>query len=413
MKKLLLLVLGLIIIYLGLQACIKFFGNGHSEIYIINNDKKELKIQEKYYQKIDEMKNHYDFTISVDKLSFSFSIYENFNRDNQIIKNVYYYKDKEYTCVLPIFKGEKLETDLMCMKESIIYPYHIIKGKDKKLDTYVSKIDLYGENVFYDDKTKFKETDSLKVFVNNLNDNELLALNNYKGVYLINDTISNIKLFKSDAYTQKLNYIVDNKYVVANYDCEYDFNSIYIVNMKNGDKTLMKTPEISFDSYIQGVIDNSIYLIDKSNKKQFQLDINDDKVYEIGNENKGTKYYDGKSLINKTMIQTLNNQLEFANDFKKEFDDYIEIGNSKTKYYIYFKKVDNGYDIYKSYSLNKNLIYLFHVSDYKQVTFIDDYIYLIEGNNLIRYNDYSGKKTLLINSEFDFNDNLYYYVYHK
>jgi len=407
MKKLVRLLVILIIIYLAIQLCFRVFGKGHSLKYNIEVDDNKLLVTEKYYQRIKGIKNHFDFIIKTNKNTFNFSVYS-LKRGTKIVEDIYYYKDSKYECILPIFEDDGIKTDFMCMNNSIIYPYHTIVNKDKKLDEYINTVDLYDVNVF-NNNDSYKEKDNIKYYYKNNDKN--IAVNNYKGLYLMNDEINNINLFDNDVYTQKILCNVDNIYVVANYNEKYDFNGFYFVDINDGSKRLVKTYEISFDSYIQGIIDSDIYIVDKSNKKQYILNIEDKKIYEIGSEYKGTQYYDGSEFIKKSMLETINNELKFKekNIINKKNYDYI--GNNETGYYVYFKKVNEGFDVYKSNKLNKNLMYLFHVSDYRSVKYVSDSIYLIEGNDIIVYNDLFGKRKVLTNSEFEFNNNLYYFVY--
>lgn len=421
MKKLFTMLLVLFTCYVGIQTAIRVFGHGYTTDYKISTKNNTFKIHEVYLQRYKNNNDNYYFEIKSKKTVFSFSTYYNFKRKGLIIKKIESYKDSEYECILPIFKGNKIITDVMCMKDNIIYPYHTIKNQNKNLDNYIKLIKNYDINKFEDNKDIKLTSSSIKVFKNKIQDKLYFAINNYKGIYLFNNNsleLKKINLFNKDVYKQTILTNINEYYIIANYNETYDFNSIYVINMKNGKKTEILTPEISMDSYIQGSIKNSFYLIDRENKKQYEINIKAKKIIEVGNENIGSKFYDGKKLIEKNFSETLFKKIYFKSNVESINDEGYErvdfVGNKNSGYYYYYKKDNNQYNIYRSSLQSKNnLTYLFSVSNYSQIKYSKDKIYLIEKDKLICYQDQTGKRTIASNSEFEFNDDLHYYIYEK
>ena len=62
--------------------------------------------------------------------------------------------------------------------------------------------------------------------------------------------------------------------MIADYDNKYEFNKFYLIDIKKGKKeTITSNQSISIDSYVQGSYKNDIYLFDKNNKIQYQINI--------------------------------------------------------------------------------------------------------------------------------------------
>ena len=80
--------------------------------------------------------------------------------------------------------------------------------------------------------------------------------------------IKTIELFDEDNYETNVKTIVDENYVIANYNQKYDFNEFYLIDVTNGKKDeLIVNYDINFDSYVNGVYENSFFIFD--NEEQF------------------------------------------------------------------------------------------------------------------------------------------------
>ena len=138
------------------------------------------------------------------------------------------------------------------------------------------------------------------------NQNEKILIWSYKGFnYLNKDKVEFIKIFNKDIYEIPLATKINNYIVIPDYEQEHYFNKLYILNLDTleVDKWNLKY-EISFDSYIQGINDKSIYLIDKKSKKQYELVPHKKKMRIIAKQNgQATKYEKGK--ISKVSINKL------------------------------------------------------------------------------------------------------------
>jgi len=306
----------------------------------------------------------------------------------------------------------------LCYKNNRYYNYVTIIGQDPKLDKFVNDIDIniYDKNKFSDESTETIEIDGIKLYTYNVNKNHYIALSNLKGVYSINDSIDNIEIFDKDIYTRELSAIVDKYYITADYSAKQQFRIFYFVNLETGKIKEEKAPNyISFDSYIQGVINNKLYIYDKDNEKQYEIDIEDLKIKEVGNSKKKVKYYDNgkwdKITVTKANNEILFNQLVEDMDFSK-FDYVYLIGGEDSGYYYLYEKSGNYYNVYRTPVQNKKSItYLFKVKSISDIVYVDEYVYYRIGNELKYYSDYTGIRTIIEYNELDFNENLVFGIY--
>ncbi len=420
MKKLLYLLVFLLIVYFGLEFSFIKLSKGHNVEYKIVTNKSEFLVKEIYTHRKNELKSYY-FEIDYNNNTFNFQTLENFKSANYIIKEIYSYSNDNYNCIYPIFKDERTVTDVICKKDNIQYLYNTIKGKDKQLDKFVSSLNNYNENNFkYSTKNKIEAT-PVTLYTDNIVDKHYLYLSNYRGIYLINkkDNIRNIELFNSDIYNNKINGIVNENYITANYNKDYKFNEFYLVNIKNGKrKEIISDKAISLDSYNQGSIDNDLYLFNRSDKIQYRINVKNKTVSKIGSTSKGIQLYKNQKFIVGSAYDAYNKELTFnkysySNKFNnKTYSKVDKVGNKISGYYYLYEKQDNYYNVYKVSMQNKNILtYLFKTTDINNIEYVEGYIYYKYGNNLYYYKDNLTSKVLLKNTEFEFNNTIKFGIF--
>ena len=367
--------------------------------YKIKADKDNIRIKE-----INNGDNYY-LEIKTNNRSYPIRVFDNFNNNKKIVQDIYLYKDDDFECVLPIIHNN-LYTDMMCYKDDILYNYYNFLGENESLDKFVSSIKLYNINNY---KNNDKDNKVIGTIKYNIFDNfkNIVAITTYKGLF-IND--EEIKLFDKDIYNNKLNVFIDNYYVVADYEDKYSFKRFYIVDLYTKKTTELKVKyDISYDSYIQGIVDNKIYLYDKDNEHQYEINIKEKKVTLVSS-NKYIKYYSNKKW----------EKMNKAKANKEIYFDYEVLDNNFSNY-DYVKEVDNYYYLfkrdgisYKLYRVDKNNIFVYkYILDVPttNVYYNDDYLYYVYKNKLFYYSDSTGLKTMLENSELEFNDTIKYYIY--
>lgn len=419
MKKLYYLLFVLLTLYFSVEISFINFNKGHELEYKIKHNDKLFYIKEIYSQKRKEEINNYYFEIKVDNNLFNYQTFKNYKKENYIIKKIDYFESDNYKCINIKTKKNESISDLICLdNNNIQYFYSTIKGNDKLLDQYAS---LNKIKKSIDNKKNKIDADPVILYTDNLLDKHYVSLLNYKGVYLINkkDKIKNIKLFENDIYNNRINVINNKFFLTADYNNEYKFHEMYLINIKNGKKDkVISNDNISIDSYINGSVDNEVYLFDKSEKKQYRINTRDKTVSLSGNTSKGiTVYTDNKYKV-ASAYDAYDSNIYFSrystNEQIKKYD-YVKIdkvGNKLSGYIYIYKKNGKKYDIYRCNIQNKSIFtYIAETDDYNNVSYYKDFIYFKNDLYLKYYQDELGIKTLLKNSEFEFNKTINFGLY--
>ena len=396
MKYLIKNLLIFLLIFIGLKQVIFMFDKGHNINYNIGN----FNIKEIY----SSNDNNYYFKIKSDKLSINFQIKENYNKSEKIIKKLHYKKIDDYKCLFPLFKENRQLTDIMCLKDNIIYYANTLNNKN--IQNYFKK---KGYKNKYKDKAKqISITNTQSIYKENITKNTYIAIETYKGLKLFNGKETEVKIFENDVYKKPISIFTDKYYLVADYNSEYTFNKMHLVNIINGEKiTIRSYDDISFDSYIMGEVDGKIYMFDKENNKQYEIDLEEKMINHIGNKN-NIKYYNGKWTT--ITLNEAKSEKKFTSF--KEIEGYEKV-DKVNNYYYFYKKDNNTYKIYRADKNNKKLkTYLFDTTDIANITYINDNIYYKNQNTLILYSKNTSKK-LITEKEIEFNTDISFGIYEK
>ena len=424
MKRLITLIGLLLLLYLLLRLGYRFYGRGHNYEYNINNGDNNFTIIEKFNN--DKDNPNYYFEVKIDDNTFYLQTYDNFKNKSKIIKNIYYYSNDIYKCILPIFVDDQIISDILCKRNDseYLYYYNNLKGINNDLDEFANELLQYGydSTKWYASNEKI-QSDGVSLYYNNMFSNHYVLLTNYKGILLLNTKnkkVNKINLFSSDVYQKKLDFVYKNKYVVADYNMKFRFHEFYVIDMTNGDKsTIISNNELSFDSYIQGIVDSKVYLFDKDSKKQYAIDMKKNEIKEVGNEKLGVKIYNNTTMEWEVIsdITASNKQILFStknNEEKNGFVKVDKIGTADYGYYFYYKKVDDKYLVYRSnVQDNTQLTYVFTTTNIVNIIYFYDSVYFINDEFINNYSDKFGVRKIASYNELKFNDNLYFSAYAK
>ena len=171
--------------------------------------------------------------------------------------------------------------------------------------------------------------------------------------------------------------------------------------------------KISFDSYIQGSVDGKVYVYDKENKRQYEINTDKKTITLISNANSDVVFYNNgwteisiKEALSEKYFVTEN--IEYKNN---QFSKIDKIGDEVGFYYLY-KKVGNHYEVYRKNFQDDNLVYLFNLNNINTL-YIENSIYYLDDDKLYVYNDLIGNKVVVVNNEFKYNKNIKFGVYKK
>lgn len=318
----------------------------------------------------------YTFRISNEDNSFSFLENIKYVKKHRLINNIEEIKlDNEYCLII---KSDYFTYNPLCVVDNEEVDYHLVSNEmQEKLD--------------FKDREDEEEKTYNNIQINNLLDYKYLVWN-YKGFDLIskNDT-KTINLFSSDTYDIPLSKMVNNYLLIADYDSKYNFNKFYIINVLKGTKEEFKIKdEISFDSYILGSYKESIYLVDKKNKIEYEIVPHKKKIRKVGTENKQGVIYTKNGLEKISLTKLVSKEYSFYDDNLYDYkiiDDKLVQELNKDTMLVSNKKVKDIIDI-----KDDNVLYL-----------VDDTLYF--------YNTLYGEVKVMTNFEWNFNykNNIYFY----
>lgn len=418
MKKMLTIILILSLGYICFILGYRFYGKGHNYEYLVNDS---IHIQE-IFDNNKENPNYY-FNIKVNDSTFHIQTYEKFNNKAKIIKSVYNYDDDKYSCILPVFINDSIISDIICLNKDngYFYYYNSLQGLNNELDLFAENIsnDNYDISNWIDDSSS-KEEGGMTYYIDNLLPEHYLIITNYKGITLLNKKINTINLFTNDIYQTKIDFVYKNKYVIADYTKKFRFHEFYVIDITTGSKTtIVSNNEISFDSYIQGIIDDKVYFFDKTLKKQYEFDMTNSTLKEVGNENSGIRFYNSSTKEWEIIpaIKAVNEEIRFTKEDILTEEGYVKVdkvGTDTYGYYYYYKKVSDKYLVYRANIQDKDkLTYLFTTSNVDNIVYFVDEVYFIDDDIIKYYSDKVGIKNIIKYKELKFNSNLYFSVYEK
>ncbi len=412
MKKMFIVLISLVMVYFLLEVIIITSFSSYTENYKIKDGDNIYNIKEISLKNSQKEDNNYYFEIKVNNSVFNFQTFTDL-KNRKVIKNIKYYKDDEYECLLPIFKGGKILFDITCKKDDYLISYHNIVNKPKALEDFAHLVPEYDMNLFLDKSSNTINEGIYNIYVDNLIKKHYLAFTTYQGITTINKKITTNNFFHTDKYAREISSFADNYYITADYNKDYEFNTFYLFNIKtNKLKEIKDQYNISFDSYIQGYVKDNLYLLDIDNKIQYKIDLNHMYIDKIGTVKKGIKTFENGKWVDMDINDAINHKILFSEKDKEIMDDTIIYTSEKEKSgFIYtLKKHDNVYSLYKSSVQNKDIkTYLFDISDDK-IMVIDDYIYFKDKDAVYYYNDLTGKRKIVQSDELLFNNNLIYTV---
>ena len=351
MKKIYLLI-SIILLTFILFIIVLFKERNYEITYQIN----DYQIKEQY------LKNEgYYFFINYEDTTYPLFINQKYTRKRKHLSNI---------------ESLPKESEI-CLKVSIFNNNYYTCSNNKELVTInnLSKEFQTKYNLISNNKL-LKTYQNIKLYNNKQN----IFIWNYKGFYNLQNE-KNINIFKKDNYQNELTYQTNKYLIIPDYDSNYYFTKIYLYNIKKEElKSITFNYEISYDAFYLGEKDNKVYLIDRKNNNEYELNINKNTLKLISKDDEGIYYQNNKwqkasltTIINNNLIFSDNSQYNFTltdNKLYLNIKDYqilintnvksiIKINNDTVYYLINdelyaYKYLDNNYLILKYPELNFN-----------------------------------------------------------
>lgn len=416
MKRTFLMLVVLFVVYLSLQVLTKVFSDGHFFEYNLTRNEKQFSIKETYINKKNQ--SNYFFEISSGSDIFYFQTYEDFSKADTIIKDIKYTEIGNYKCILPVFFGNKVVLDITCLDGKLVYNYADIATKNRDLDNWVNSLsEVYSVSKFKDDLTNTQIQEKTTIYPANVLKMHYVAIENYRGLETINSAnfkkLANVQIFAKDEYSRPISAYSDKYYITADYSEQDKLNKFIVVDIIENEKTSIETKkDISFDSYIMGSVDNSVYLFDRKNDKQYQINIKTKKIIEVGNREVGVKFYND-SEWEWIPFDEIKEDIKFNGKSTKN-SEYDKVDNvlGENGITYYYKKNGSIYDVFMSPTRAEDFKkYIFSTEDINTLIYKNDYIYFKNSDTIYYYHSSRGLRALYQNPELKFNPNLKFGVY--
>ncbi len=332
--------------------------------YSITYQVHDFQVEERYSKE----KNSYDFLISKnDQVYFTVQLNRHFS-SKKIIYDIQEFTTETETCIQ--LSSNKIRFYPLCRKDNEQISVHLISEEMRSKLNY--PLTSFGENV---------SIDAYNIHISNYLYHDFYIWNYHGFYHLSNQGSEEISLFQKDIYSPNLITQVDHYLFVPDYDANYYFEKVYLLNMETGNIETWELPEqIYFDSIVLGVYENDLYLVDKHEKKEWKINVISKKIEQVGSESKGGITYQN-GFINVTMNRLI-------------YQDSLFEGVLPIKYLI-----DDGlyylYDDMKIKFLDDAPSYL--------VSYNEDWVYYLKGDSLYANSLEYGEILLMKYFEWNFN----------
>lgn len=355
-----------LVIFIFLIALIIYLSLFSSKSYSVEYNIFDYDISENY----DKDRQTYYFEITKNDITYPFIYESEYQKERKIIKDIKEYKEDDYICLRidsSIFKPYPL-----CSYKEEIIDYHLVPDAIKeKISEYI-KIP--------------SSTEKLEGHYEIYNTEDEILVWSYKGFnYIKNGQAKMINIFKDDIYEIPLATKINNYIFIPDYEQKYNFNKAYIINLETQEVEEWKLKyEISFDSYILGTNDRSIYLIDKKNRKEYELVPEKQKMRTLAKNNQQGTIYNKGNIQKEPMNKLVTKEYSFTYNNLYNFTSINNI--------LYLQYLDSSIKVKLS---NQEITSIVHTSK--------DNVYYLINDTLYKYNLKYGETKIMKYQEWNIN----------
>ena len=391
----------LIIIIVFITFCIfKVIKKEHTVKYKID----KYSIKEHFYISND---HYYDLIIKDKKNTYIYTLNIDLNKNKKIIKNIEEFKSNELTCIVSTYKKSD-EKGIYCnlnkQQVSIDYLLNTNNSDFKKINKELKKYNLK----FPKENNTKKYYKNLIIYQKNIPNDNLYFIWNYKGVYVIgNNKVSYKKFLDYDLYDNVMDCVVSDYYVLFDNSSVNGIENVYYYDINKDKVTSFKLKQkLTKDSYINGVVEDLIYVTDRKQKKEYTINIKDKTIEEIDNDQ--TKYlvYDNYKKKELSKSDYFMNDVFFDNNLIVD----KKVTNSKElkKEYNYYYFIEEN-KLYKALDTVKSKkILLAELDNIKDWLVKDREVILLVDDTIYSYTEQYGLRKILITNELNYNyENIY------
>ena len=367
--------------------------------YVITYKREKFLIKE-YYEKTK--KHLYTFVISDKDNQYIFQLEHNFHKKKKIIKKIKAYESNQLKCITPIYK-KNIDKNYYCIldKKQVSSDY-LVKSHNKDFLSIQRKIKNESIKLPRENNIPY-EYKKMKIYQKNILKDDIYYIWNYKGIDVIsNNNIKTINFIKEDIYDDILSVTINNYFILLDNTSVEGIKKIYYYDVKKNKINVYKPKIIiSKDSYINGTIDEWIYITDKEEKKQYRLNIKKEKIERIDQDETAYITYKNNKKIILSKSDFFMKEQYFTNQSMS--DSKISISDDiREKEKIYYFIEDNK--MYQSFKINPyHKILLFELNDIKEWSLLENEIMILQNDTIYSYDDQAGLRKILQSNELKYN----------
>ncbi len=415
MKRVIKLVIVLGILFLLYQFLVTLFVNQHTMTYSLEDGDKTYQVYERFSK--EEGHHDYSVTLTYNELSFPFHLEHDYHKQKQILEKVEVLEEGDTICLYPIFK-DAVTAGMICNQNGVIMSYNASLQQGIQTATnfatflqnakYQSLLFATGEETI--------NYQNMTIRDNFLPEDYIFAIWNYRGLDIIGrNERSTLPLLDSDHYENTLGTLIGNYYYVPNYDQKYSYHSFYLINLAEPKKkSIDTTAEISYDSYINGVVDAKLYLTDRDQKIEYAYQVGKDAYEVVGSVDAKAKVFQNGVWEEANIYDLTNGTVLFTEKTEIpegwQLSEIKSIHEDRAAYYI-LDQSGNLYQVLKSQPQFRTLLLSnLPLTDFQVV---EDTVFYLLGDTIYGYQMKDGWHPLITKNEFRFNATNIYTVIKK
>ncbi len=414
MKRIFTFMFLLAILAIIYQFGVTFLKSGHDITYDLVSENIKFKVREIYDKK---KSGYYTLVMENSDYSFIYEVKDNFNKRKKIIQDIQATNNDNMMCIYPIYLKDTLSSNITCSikNDKTTYSYNYYKDNPlvKQLEESLRSKNIVNES-WNKDEIISTPDGIVTHYKENIMKEDIIVIWLYNNIYIAdNDRTYYVSLFDNDIYENKLGTLIGYNYYIPKYNDDnlQEFATYYRINIKRREKHELKLTDIlSKNTYLNGVIDDKLYIFDPKNLVQYEISDDSNNPRKIGDKSINAQYYNG-TWQDKNINDFKDTEIKFVKDYSKveELKQYKYTEIYETDRYYYLNNAGEISRLYKN-DLSKRVV-LFKLDNLRSITVNKDTVYFIIGDTLYYYNENKGIKKIIQRNEFNYNYKNIYAVY--
>ena len=307
LSKILPLLFFLLLLLVALQLVYSFFKTDHSITYSIRKGDIIFNIQEDFHD------GNYYLKISDENHVYHYENRTDFNKQEEILDDIMVSDIDGYRCIYPIYQQVAFDkggsyNNISCSKDGVTYMGETL-ANIISLESFQEEIRSQNEFVYAGwGVEESKETTILqgRYYRDYLLPDFNIVVWDYRNLINLSvDYQSYAEVSDQDIYENEYGTLVGQYYVMPIPEDGATYKQYKVVDLlSNSVSTYNFSNPISTDSYVNGVVEDKLYLFDRSNLVQYEINPQDGTVVNTL-EGENVRYFDGENWFTKNVYDLL------------------------------------------------------------------------------------------------------------